>query len=267
MKNVLLTLITFFLLTNTTSAQFLKEYVRSFSLRNSDTVLIDLQIPYEIIDWDRKIVRTFTQIESFSMPEELLKKLGKKGRYSVKGKRKNNIIRIYMPEVDHAISVQGVPLTDQVIAQIYVPEGFPVRVICNSKTPEEQLKDLWLQQEILTRRLKYPIRRAINADYYAEVDFKEGKIIDAKKLKGTNRFVELTVLAEDKEYQLVSRIGKLYKTEDLVNLDVVFVAHSFSQELRNRKNEGMVLIHENNVGDLVLMKKTDIPDFLFLTDL
>lgn len=266
MKNVLPTLITFFLFINITSAQFLKEYVRSFSLKNSDTVLIDLQIPYEIVDWDRKIVRIFTQIESFSMPEVLLKKLGKKGRYSVKGKRKNNIIRVYMPEIDHAISVQGVPLTDQVIAQIYVPEGFPVRVICNSKTPEEQLKDLWLQQEILTRRLNYPIRRAINADYYADVNFKEGKIIEAKKVKGTKRFVELTVLAEDKEYQLISRIGKLYEIADLVNLNVVFVAHNFSRELRNRKNEGMVLIHEDSVGDLILMKKTDIPDFMLLTD-
>lgn len=251
----------------TQSEEFLKEYVRSFSLRSSDTILIDLQIPYEIIDWDRKTVRTFTQIESFSLPNALLRKLAHQGRYSVKGKRKDNVLRVYMPEVDHAISVQGVALTDQVVAQIYVPEGFPVRVVCNSKTPEQQLKDLWLQQEVLTRRLNYPIRRAINADFYADVNFKVGQIIDAKAISGTKRFVELRVLAAGKEYKTVSRIGKLYEVAELVNQEVVFVAHSFVQELRNRPNEGMVLVHENEIGDLVLMKQADVPDFLFLMDM
>jgi tRNA-binding EMAP/Myf-like protein len=263
MKKVFLILFTLCLFNEISSAQFLKEYVRSFSLRNSDTILIDLQIPYEIIDWDRKIVRTFTQIESFSMPEELLRKLAQNGRYSVKGKRKNQILRIHMPEIDHAISVQGVALTDQVIAQIYVPSGFPVRVICNSRTPEEQLKDLWLQQEILTRKLNYPIKRAINADFYAEVNFKAGKIIDAKEISGTKRFVQLTVLADGKEYKTVSRVGKLYKLDELVNQEIVFVAHNLAQELRKRPNEGMVLIHENEIGKLVLMRKVDVPDFLF----
>lgn len=269
MKKVFLILLSFFLLNEMAFAQtkFLKEYVRSFSLRNSDTILIDLQIPYEIIDWDRKIVRIFTQIESFSMPNELLRKLGHQGRYSVKGKRKNNVIRVHMPEVDHAISVQGVTLTDEVIAQIYVPKGFPVRVICNSKTPEQQLQDLWLQQEVLTRRLKYPIKRAINADFYADVDFKAGQIIEASKINGTKRFVELTVLADGKEYKTVSRIGKLYDITELVNQEVVFVAHNLAQELRNRSNEGMVLVHENEIGKLVLMKRADVPDFLFLTEM
>lgn len=263
MKKVFLVLINLFLFSQIMSAQLLKEYVRSFSLRNSDTILIDLQIPYEIIDWDRKIVRTFTQIESFSMSDELLRKLAHKGHYSVRGRRKNEILRIYMPKVDQRITVKGEVLTDQVIAQIYVPEGFPVRVICNSKTPTEQLQDLWLQQEVLTRRLNYPIRRAINADYYAEVSFQEGQIIEATEIKGTKRFVALTVLADGQEYKTVSRIGRLYDVEELVNQEVVFVAHSFAKELRNRPNEGMVLIHENEIGDLVLMQKSDVPDFLF----
>jgi tRNA-binding EMAP/Myf-like protein len=269
MKKAFLILLSLFLFNELAFAQsqFLKEYVRSFSLRNSDTILIDLQIPYELIDWDRKIVRTFTQIESFSMPDVLLRKLGHQGRYSVKGDRKNNVIRIEMPEIDHAISVQGVQLSDQVVVQIYVPEGYPVRVICNSKTPEQQLKDLWLQQEVLTRRLNYPIRRAINADFYADVNFKVGKIIEAKEINGTKRFVELTVLAEGKEYSTISRIGKLYEATELVNQDVVFVAHNFELELRNRPNEGMVLVHENGSGDLSLMERADVPAFLFRTDM
>ncbi|CAA6798749.1 MAG: Unknown protein [uncultured Aureispira sp.] len=265
MKKVFLILLSLCLLNEMGFAQskFLREYVRSFSLRTSDTILIDLQIPYELIDWDRKTVRVFTQIESFSMPDELLRKLAQNGRYSVKGKRKDQIIRIHMPEIDHAITIQGIPLTDQVLAQIYVPSGFPVRVICNSKTPEQQLKDLWLQQEVLTRKLNYPIRRAINADYYAEVNFKAGRIIDAKEVSGTKRFVQLTLLADGKEYTTISRIGKLYKLTELVNQEVVFVAHNLTQELRKRPNEGMVLVHENEIGKLVLMKKADVPDFLF----
>ncbi|BDS11685.1 hypothetical protein [Aureispira anguillae] len=264
MKKALLILIAVLALSENGQTQFLKEYVRSFSLKESDTILIDLQIPYEIIDWDKKIVRTFTQVESFSLPDDFLKRLARKGRYSMRGKRKDKILRVQLPEIHHAITVQGIALTDEVIAQIYVPKNFPVKVICNSKTATEQLKDLWLQQEVLTRRLKYPIRKAINSDYYADVKFQDGQIIAAKEIKGTKRFLELTVLSNGVEYRLVSRIGKLYKITELVNRMVVFVAHDFTKELRNKPNEGMLLIQENEIGDLVLITKEDIPDFLLL---
>lgn len=262
MKKIFSVLIAILFVNNVINAQFLKEYVRSFSLKESDTILIELDIPYEIIDWDRNIVRTFTQVESFSLPNEFLKRLSRKGRYSVRGKRKNEVLRIHMPEIHHIITVQGVQLTDQVIAQIYVPKNFPVKVICNSQTPDEQLRDLWLQQEVLTRRLKYPIRKTMNSDYYAEVNVQEGQIITAKEIKGTKRFLELTVLANGKEYQVVSRIGKLYKTTELINKEVLFVAHQFTQELRKKANEGMVLVNENEIGDLVLMNKENISNFL-----
>lgn len=264
MKKILFAFVGFFMFNGAVEAQFLKEYVRSFSLKESDTILIELDIPYEIIDWDRSIVRTITQVESFSLPKEFLKRLSRKGRYSMKGRRKDKVLRVHMPEIHHAIIVQGALLTDEVIAQIYVPKHFPVKVICNSQTPEEQLKDLWLQQEVLTRRLKYPIRKAINSDYYAEVGFQEGTIIAANEIKGTKRFLELTVLSNNKEYQVISRIGKLYKAAVLINQEVVFVPHEFTQELRNKRNEGMVLVQENELGNLVLMKKEQIPDFLIV---
>lgn len=247
-----------------TQAQFVKEYVRSFNLRQSDTILIDLQIPYELVDWDRSIVRTFSQIESFSLPDELLRKLSRKGRYSVVGERKNNILRVYMPDVHHVISVQGVQLTDEVIAQIYVPKDFPVKVICNSQTPEEQLKDLWLQQEVLTRRLNYPIRKTINTDFYADVRFQEGIITQAERIKGTKRFLKLEVLSNGKSYPVISRIGKLYEPSELLEKAVVFVVHDFAPTLRRKHNTGMVLVSEDSNGALNLLKREEIPDFLIL---
>lgn len=253
------------LVTETTTAQFLKEYVRSFALRSDDTILIDLPIPYEIIDWDKKIVRTFSQVESFSLPEDLLKRLSRKGRYSIRGAKKNNLLHVHMPEIHHVISVQGVRLTDEVIAQIYVPKGVPLKVVCTTTTPEEQLKDLWLQQEVLTRRLNYPIRKAINADYYADVTFQAGIIVDAQAIKGTKRFVQITIECNGKKVQTISRIGKLYENvKELIDQEVVFVAHSFTEELRKLPNEGMVIVQEDKSGKLTLITKADIPDFLMV---
>lgn len=247
-------------------AGFLKEYVRSFNLRQSDTVLIDLQIPYELIDWDEDIVRTFTQLESFSMPKDILRKLFRRGRYSMYGNRKDKVLRIFMPDVHHAIMVQGYQLTDEVVAQIYVPKNFPVKVVCNSRTAAEQLMDLWLQQEVLTRRMKFPIRRAINADFYDDVKFQEGKIVAASPMKGTKRFLNLKVKANGKEYQVVSRIGKLYEDpSDLLDKVVVFVEHNLAPELRKSTNQGMVIVQENAKGALELIDKSAIPDFLLVT--
>jgi len=266
MKTTLILVVVFCcLVTETTTAQFLKEYVRSFALRSDDTILIDLPIPYEIIDWDKKIVRTFSQVESFSLPDELLKRLSRKGRYSIRGTKKNNLLHIHMPEIHHDISVQGVRLTDEVIAQIYVPKGVPLKVVCSTTTPEEQLKDLWLQQEVLTRRLKYPIRKAINADYYADVAFKSGVVVDVQAVKGTKRFVQLTIESNGTTMQTVSRIGKLYENiQDLRNQEIVFVAHTFAEELRKLPNEGMVIVQEDQSGKLTLITKANIPDFLIV---
>jgi tRNA-binding EMAP/Myf-like protein len=57
---------------------------------------------------------------------------------------------------------------------------------------------------------------------------------------------------------------RLYQPADVLNRAIVFVAHNFRQELRNRPNQGMVLVQENEKGELGLITKKDIPDFLFL---
>lgn len=244
--------------------ELLKEYVRSFALQERDTILIALNVPYEIVEWDRRLVRTFTQVESFSLPEEYLKRLARKGRYSVTGSKKNRTLRVKMENVGHHITVQGVPLTDEVAVKIYAPVDFPLKVTCSSKTPIEQLEELWLQQEVLTRKMNNPIKRAINADFYPDLNFQQGKILAAEVAGPGTRFLELIVEANGSVYNVISRIGRLYEPAELLGKEVVFVAHNFRQELRLRPNEGMVLVQENENGDLVLITKKDIPDFLFL---
>lgn len=243
---------------------YLREYVKSFSVHSSDTIVIQMHIPYEIVDWDRDIVRVFTQVESFSMPDDILRVVARSGRYRVKGSKKDKILEINLPKVEDKIKVQGIPLTDEVVAKIYVPEGFPLKVICTSKTPEEQVEDLWLQQEILTRKLNFPIKRAINADYYYDVSFEEATILAAETIKGTNRFLALKVQVGTQQYSVVSRIGKFYDIASLVGQAVVFVKHDEKEEIRNLPNQGMVLVRETEEGALKLVTKTDLPDFFFI---
>lgn len=242
----------------------IKEYVKSFSLRNIDTIRISLPIPYEIIDWDRDIVRTFTGVESFSLPEDIIQTVSRSGRYRMKVKRKNGVAAISMPMIKDKITVKGSLLNDEVVARIYVPEGFPLKVTCSTKTPAEQLEDLWLQQEVLTRRLDYPIKRAINADNYYDVNFQEGEIVTAEKIIGTRRFLKLTVRVENKVYDVVSRIGSFYDPAALIGQAVVFVAHEEKPEIRRMKNEGMVLMKMTGKQKIELVEKEDLPDFFFL---
>lgn len=249
--------------TNEEEAELLKAFVRSFALREKDTILIALHVPYEIVDWDRNIVRTISQVESFSLPEEYLTRLSRKGRYSVTGRREDNVLTVDMKNVHHNISVQGVELTDEVAVRIFVPRGVPLKVVCTTKTPEEQLRDLWLQQEVLTRQMKQRIRRLINTDVYPDVAFQEGTIVAAAEAPPGTRFLELTVESQGKRYQVVSRIGLLHADPSaLVGRSVVFVAHNLSPNLRQRTNEGMVLVHEQEDGSLALMRPSDLPDFL-----
>lgn len=265
MQKLLLLTSAFFLLIISANAQEdpLKEYVKSFSLKSYDTIVLELHIPYEIIDWDKNVVRTFTKVESFSLPKEILKKVARSGRYRMKSTRKDSLVTIHMPGIHHKITVAGLLLSEEVVAQIYIPEGFPLRVICSSKTPQEQLENLWLQQEVLTRRLKYPIKKAINSDHYYDVKFEEGTIIAANEVKGTKRFLQLKVQVGNHKYDIVSRIGKLYKAHTLLNQKVVFVKHDIKSEIRKMPNQGMVLIKENSHGKLTFVQKEDLPDFFF----
>lgn len=245
--------------------ELLKEYVRSFAVREKDTILIALDVPYEIIDWDRRMVRSFSQVESFSLPDEYLTRLARKGRYSVSGHRSDNILRVNMNKINHHISVQGVTLTDEVTVRIYVPYGVPLKVVCQTKTPAEQLRDLWLQQEVLTRKMKHPVHRLINADAYPDVRFLAGTITAARHIAPGTRFLALTVRSGEQVYQTVSRIGKLYEDPSaLIGQAVVFVEHSMASNLRKCTNEGMVLVHENKTGDLQLMPPSALPDFLLV---
>lgn len=245
--------------------ELLKEYVRSFAVKAKDTILIALQVPYEIVDWDRPLVRAISQVESFSLPKEYLTRLARKGRYSVTGSRKKHVLEIEMKKVGHYISVQGTPLTDEVAVRIYVPEGTPLKVICNNKTPQEQLKDLWLQQEVLTRRMQHPLRRLVDADAYPDVAFQEGIITAAKPAPPGARFHLLEVKVGSATYSVVSRIGKLYPLPaDLVGQTVVFVQHNFATDLRNCVNQGMILLREKEDGSLGLMRPEDLPDFLLV---
>lgn len=244
--------------------ELLKEYVRSFALQEKDTILIALNVPYEIVEWDRHLVRTFTQVEAFSLPDEYLRRLSRKGRYSVTGSRKAHTLEVKMDGIGHHITVQGIPLTDEVAVKIYAPIDFPLKVVCNSKTPVEQLEELWLQQEVLTRKMNNPIKRAINADFYPDLNFQEGTILAAEVVGPGTRFLELKIKSNGTTYTTISRIGRLYEPAELLNKEIVFVAHNFRQELRKRPNQGMVLVQENENGELVLITKKDIPDFLFL---
>lgn len=246
--------------------ELLKEYVRSFAVREKDTILIALDVPYEIVDWDRRLVRIFSQVESFSLPDEYLTRLARKGRYSVSGQRSDNVLSIHMYKVNHHISVQGASLTDEVALRIYVPYGVPLKVVCQTKTPDEQLRDLWLQQEVLTRKMKQPVHRLINADAYPDVAFQEGTITAARIIAPGNRFLALTVESGGRSYQTVSRIGKLYEDPaTLVGQTVVFVEHNLASNLRKCTNQGMVLVHEDQKGELQLMPPSALPNFLLVS--
>ena len=101
--------------------------------------------------------------------------------------------------------------------------------------------------------------------FYDDVKFQEGKIIAASPMNGTKRFLNLKVKANGKEYQLVSRIGKLYENpSDLLDKVVVFVEHNMAPELRKSTNQGMIIVQENAKGELELIDKSALPDLLLV---
>ena len=90
-----------------------------------------------------------------------------------------------------------------------------------------------------------PLKPTISFDDFAKLDLRTGKIIEAKKVSGAKKLLELKVDLGFEQRTVVSGIAEHYEPEKIIGTKVVLVANLAPRALRGIESQGMILMAED----------------------
>jgi methionyl-tRNA synthetase len=104
-----------------------------------------------------------------------------------------------------------------------------------------------------------PIKDNIQFDDFMKLDLRVGKITEAEELPKSNKLIKLTVDIGLEERTILAGIKKHFKPEEIVGNTVSVVANLAPKKMMGIPSEGMVLMSEDDEGNLSFMKSDGQP--------
>jgi len=92
----------------------------------------------------------------------------------------------------------------------------------------------------------------ITIEDFAKVELKIGKVIEAKRVEGSNKLVVMKVDTGE-ERQIVAGIGKAYTPEELTGKRILVVTNLQPARLMGIESQGMLLAASDNEGKLSII--------------
>ena len=102
----------------------------------------------------------------------------------------------------------------------------------------------------------YNVQR-IPYDDFAKVDLRAAKILEAERVKKSEKLIKLKVVTSGGERIIVAGIGKSYSPEELINKKVMIVANLQPTKIMGIESNGMLLAGENAEGILRIIEVDD----------
>ena len=98
-----------------------------------------------------------------------------------------------------------------------------------------------------------PVKEETTFDDFTKIDLRSGTITAAEKVPKAKKLLKLTVDLGFESRTVVSGIAEFYEAENVVGQQVVLVANLAPRKLRGVMSEGMILMAENEKGELVFV--------------
>lgn len=95
-----------------------------------------------------------------------------------------------------------------------------------------------------------PIKATTQFDDFMKMDIRTGTILSAEKVKKTKKLLKLTVDIGLEERTVVSGIAEFYEPEKIIGQQVLLLANLAPRKLRGIESQGMILMAENEKGEL-----------------
>ncbi len=133
----------------------------------------------------------------------------------------------------------------QINKQFYLFEKIPAEVI------DEQIAKLGKTED---GAIVYPeIKEEASFDDFMKMDIRTGTIVEAEKVPKAKKLLKLKVDIGMEERTVVSGIAEFYQPEDIVGQQVLILVNLAPRKLRGVLSEGMVLMAENEKGELAFV--------------
>ena len=98
-----------------------------------------------------------------------------------------------------------------------------------------------------------PVKEETTFDDFTKIDLRTGIITAAEKVPKAKKLLKLTVDLGFESRTVVSGIAEFYEAENVLGQQVVLVANLAPRKLRGVMSEGMILMAENEKGELVFV--------------
>jgi len=93
----------------------------------------------------------------------------------------------------------------------------------------------------------------ITYEDFKKVELKVAKIISAERVEGSDKLIKLALDLGSEKRQIVAGIGRAYKPEDLIGLEIAVVANLEPKTLMGIESNGMLLAAGTDDGEPVLL--------------
>ena len=100
----------------------------------------------------------------------------------------------------------------------------------------------------------------ITIDDFRKIDLRVAKIIEAKKVEGSDKLVKLQVNlgSELGSRQIVAGIGTVYAPELLVGKQIIVVANLEPRNLKGLESNGMLLAASDEAGPVLITPESEV---------
>lgn len=117
----------------------------------------------------------------------------------------------------------------------------------NSGKPieEKPIDTSSLTSEILKATPNY-----IEYDDFAKLDIRTGTILQAEKIKGSDKLLKLLVDIGSEKREVVSGIAEQYEPESVLNKKIILLANLKPRKIKGIESNGMILMAENAEGKI-----------------
>lgn len=99
----------------------------------------------------------------------------------------------------------------------------------------------------------------IKFEDFQKIDLRVGKIIEAERVKNSEKLLKLIVDLGSEKRQLVAGIGKFYSPESLIGKEVVVVFNLEPKKIMGIESQGMLLAADIGGKPIILVPEKEVP--------
>jgi methionyl-tRNA synthetase len=124
----------------------------------------------------------------------------------------------------------------------------------------QKLADSKKMNELNTTSEIEPSKSDISFDEFSKMDIRVGTILEAERVPKTDKLLKLLIDTGIDKRTVVSGIAGSYKPEEIIGQQVSILVNLASRKIKGIESQGMILMAENNKGELsfVAPTKTDM---------